>query len=70
MLPEIGKVTIPQAVSAVATLDATKLNSLMESRYNTASGKRCCNDTRNNRISPILRNVTIPQAVSAVATKS
>ena len=59
-------VTIPQAVSAVATSWNSNWK-VLAPRYNTASGKRCCNSVR---IRVALRKwVTIPQAVSAVATK-
>ena len=39
-------------------------------RFNTASGKCCCNQTRNHFWLPIFCSVSIPQAVSAVAITS
>ena len=60
-------VSIPQAVSAVATgvVDFSILDNL---RFNTASGKRCCNYNKDNIILEDQVKVSIPQAVSAVAT--
>jgi len=39
---EVDRVTIPQAVSAVATVSYEMVANYISS-YNTASGKRCCN---------------------------
>ena len=60
-------VSIPQAVSAVATLNILTLRTCLYSRFNTASGKRCCNLYQLPLTNDFLM-VSIPQAVSAVAT--
>ena len=64
---EERKVSIPQAVSTVATLRNPFVYRHNEDSFNTASGKYCCNiykraDTCHRTI------VSIPQAVSTVAT--
>ena len=60
-------VSIPQAVSTVATniLNTTRPYTC---RFNTASGKHCCNFVDSNRNNDSILNVSIPQAVSTVAT--
>ena len=46
---KFGKVSIPQAVSTVATLiSITKNVTSIGSSFNTASGKHCCNDEQAN----------------------
>ena len=62
-------VTIPQAVSAVATKGKNFNTTLSICCYNTASGKRCCNASEVLYFYHVKGDVTIPQAVSAVATK-
>ena len=62
-----SRVSIPQAVSTVATVGWTVGSAVKMAGFNTASGKHCCNRTiylhaRFNLI------VSIPQAVSTVAT--
>ena len=60
-------VSIPQAVSTVATaMDNVKVYS-MEDGFNTASGKHCCNELYNVTLA-FKEKVSIPQAVSTVAT--
>ena len=61
-------VTIPQAVSAVATKGKNFNTTLSICCYNTASGKRCCNASEVLYFYHVKGDVTIPQAVSAVAT--
>ena len=60
-------VSIPQAVSTVATLNLLKKMHYALESFNTASGKHCCNLDH-----PLFKNyfvrVSIPQAVSTVAT--
>ena len=64
-------VSIPQAVSTVATVCLKKdLVHYAWERFNTASGKYCCNDTSETKQLSTPRSVSIPQAVSTVATKS
>ena len=60
-------VSIPQAVSTVATDDVHKTLAHLQSRFNTASGKYCCNMNRDRIIAKAIL-VSIPQAVSTVAT--
>ena len=64
------KVSIPQAVSTVATSQICLRIILPTVRFNTASGKYCCNLSalRNVYINEGL--VSIPQAVSTVATSN
>ena len=61
-------VSIPQAVSTVATIMIFSDMSLgSESGFNTASGKHCCNISIHNDTIDCF-TVSIPQAVSTVAT--
>ena len=60
-------VTIPQAVSQVAT-GGFRATMLISSGYNTASGKSGCNQYTTRGTTGYNR-VTIPQAVSQVATQ-
>ena len=62
-----NNVSIPQAVSTVATQIMFVLKDQFGYSFNTASGKHCCNF----QISPEEKYssaVSIPQAVSTVAT--
>ena len=63
------EVSIPQAVSTVATFDVhLAKRQITLDGFNTASGKYCCNyDVI--LCNPSLVEVSIPQAVSTVATK-
>ena len=61
-------VSIPQAVSAVATNQNSMAVKLSANGFNTASGKRCCNDADLDLLRRDIERVSIPQAVSAVAT--
>ena len=63
-----SRVSIPQAVSTVAT---KKVFLEMDSKlsFNTASGKYCCNMLMVGEDLKIFEGVSIPQAVSTVATK-
>ena len=60
-------VSIPQAVSTVATPLKQKALTVRLHRFNTASGKHCCN-AKNSMKNLMLILVSIPQAVSTVAT--
>ena len=61
-------VSIPQAVSAVATPEGVEVNA-GDIGFNTASGKCCCNVlVMMKKALKSLKIVSIPQAVSAVAT--
>ena len=61
-------VSIPQAVSTVATtLRVPPLTLTEVRRFNTASGKHCCN-LKSPGTMRSERAVSIPQAVSTVAT--
>ena len=65
----LRQVSIPQAVSAVATAKLKKRYlRQMWHRFNTASGKRRCNQRSKTIFAVIIMAVSIPQAVSAVAT--
>ena len=59
-------VSIPQAVSTVATTPLTVEKRTVKTRFNTASGKHCCNVAVKSLLKGGL--VSIPQAVSTVAT--
>ena len=60
---------IPQAVSTVATRRYLKWNFIIwAKRFNTASGRYCCNDPNKIEAMKTLLNVSIPQAVGTVAT--
>ena len=61
------EVSIPQAVSAVATIDLKSQRIYKGFGFNTASGKCCCN-IREIKATEVSAEVSIPQAVSAVAT--
>ena len=61
------RVSIPQAVSTVATINPDENNVYEVARFNTASGKHCCNVNTPNYV-PGITKVSIPQAVSTVAT--
>ena len=62
-------VSIPQAVSTVATCESAKVDDVLTG-FNTASGKHCCNLTGILKsLQSKLGKVSIPQAVSTVATK-
>ena len=64
-----GEVSIPQAVSTVATnVKNIKVKAAFES-FNTASGKHCCNGSEEEPVSYERQPVSIPQAVSTVATR-
>ena len=63
----MAEVSIPQAVSAVATLELMEEH-LDLSSFNTASGKCCCNLILKLALNYFGLRVSIPQAVSAVAT--
>ena len=60
-------VSIPQAVSTVATI-IMRYVYIIGGCFNTASGKHCCNKAVELKGRVALR-VSIPQAVSTVATK-
>ena len=60
-------VSIPQAVSTVATRKLCDKERSITSCFNTASGKHCCNYIRNILFYSFII-VSIPQAVSTVAT--
>ena len=60
-------VSIPQAVSTVATKNIELQHGSKNDSFNTASGKHCCNG-RYNKLSSQTLAVSIPQAVSTVAT--
>ena len=62
-------VSIPQAVSTVATQVDTIFLLHLLTRFNTASGKYCCNSSLNFILLAIPVKVSIPQAVSTVATQ-
>ena len=63
------KVSIPQAVSTVATMRKVIVTVMAVVGFNTASGKYCCNTKDIVMLSILaLRTVSIPQAVSTVAT--
>ena len=64
----IRSVSIPQAVSTVAT---GRLYSYIAAlaRFNTASGKYCCNPKIKKEVFK-MKKVSIPQAVSTVATNN
>ena len=67
---EYFKVSIPQAVSTVATVtldDAWPNNNRLG--FNTASGKYCCNQLQYSPCLNQIQLVSIPQAVSTVATE-
>ena len=68
----VSKVSIPQAVSTVATIDRNiGVVHKDNERFNTASGKHCCNLSSLIIIEQRIRErVSIPQAVSTVATLS
>ena len=62
-----NQVSIPQAVSTVATRKECAMDIQTVQRFNTASGKHCCN--LKVLVSKVRRKaVSIPQAVSTVAT--
>ena len=63
-------VSIPQAVSTVATrlILCHHLMANLSKSFNTASGKHCCNYSRQVSICRPETKVSIPQAVSTVAT--
>ena len=61
-------VSIPQAVSAVATIQEIREKYEGKKSFNTASGKRRCNVNEDGTC-PTEGCVSIPQAVSAVATE-
>ena len=61
-------VSIPQAVSTVATFLVYKLNTTCSQSFNTASGKYCCNSDNTSQSRNNFLQVSIPQAVSTVAT--
>ena len=61
-------VSIPQAVSTVATGQVNAGLPPAVHRFNTASGKYCCNLRDSYKCSVSLKRVSIPQAVSTVAT--
>ena len=62
-------VSIPQAVSTVATYELSLISEYLKS-FNTASGKYCCNDPKKLiKDEKGFTEVSIPQAVSTVATK-
>ena len=61
-------VSIPQAVSTVATFYFYSFYSDFDACFNTASGKYCCNFIFSSNEIAIKRWVSIPQAVSTVAT--
>ena len=69
ILEDCRKVSIPQAVSTVATQEE-EWQFVLRSCFNTASGKYCCNPL--NRVKEydlVIGEVSIPQAVSTVATR-
>ena len=59
-------VSIPQAVSTVATWIHLHRQRIFQDGFNTASGKYCCN--REKFEARVQALVSIPQAVSTVAT--
>ena len=64
-------VSIPQAVSTVATKGKSAKFKGFNGRFNTASGKHCCNAiTFEEHCNLADLVVSIPQAVSTVATLS
>ena len=69
MCKKVLTVSIPQAVSTVATLLFCPIFMGFYFCFNTASGKYCCND-RGVSEDGIKLAVSIPQAVSTVATKN
>ena len=64
----ITMVSIPQAVSTVATEGELISFRGRHDSFNTASGKYCCNFKHWRTIHTITSLVSIPQAVSTVAT--
>ena len=61
-------VSIPQAVSTVATMVECILSKFHTDSFNTASGKYCCNAVPTTKLERKMLKVSIPQAVSTVAT--
>ena len=62
----MGYVSIPQAVSTVATHGIKE--AVLATSFNTASGKYCCNCDSKKDVLYLPPCVSIPQAVSTVAT--
>ena len=62
-------VSIPQAVGTVATDLFIPGMQLRDERFNTASGRYCCNNATNLEVGKTSDGyVSIPQAVGTVAT--
>ena len=69
-IQELVVVSIPQAVSTVATdRKQFKRLALALKGFNTASGKYCCNNDKGRKFLSWFIYVSIPQAVSTVATR-
>ena len=66
--PPYQPVSIPQAVSTVATVTSPDVLSTGTLGFNTASGKYCCNYIKKIGVEHYALLVSIPQAVSTVAT--